>query len=59
MNPAKLEKRITKVLVSTAMLIGIKKSKVMIVTKKTPPPMPAIVESIPDRRPNKINKEMR
>jgi hypothetical protein len=51
-NPAKLEKRIMNVLVSTAMLIGIKKSSVMIETKKTPPPIPAIEEIIPERSPS-------
>jgi len=58
-NPAKEEKSITKVLVSTAILIGIKKRRVMIDTKKTPPPIPAIAETIPDNRPNKINNETR
>jgi len=58
-NPANEEKSITKVLVSTAILIGTKKRSVMIDTKKTPPPIPAIEETIPDNRPSKINKETR
>jgi len=28
-------------------------------TKNTPPPIPAITETIPDNRPSKINKETR
>jgi hypothetical protein len=48
----------TNVEVSTAISIGIKNARVMIDTKKTPPPIPAIVETIPDNRPNKIRRDM-
>jgi len=58
-NPAKEEKSITNVLVSTAILIGIKKRSVMIDTKNTPPPIPEIEEIIPDNRPSKINRKTR
>ncbi len=53
-NPEKEENKITKVEVSTAISIGIKNNNVMIETKNTPPPIPAIVEIIPDRRPKVI-----
>ena len=58
-KPAKEEKRIIKVLVSTATLIGIKKRRVIIDTKKTPPPIPAIAEIAPDSSPSISNKEIR
>ncbi len=62
-NPAKEEKSITKGLVSIAILIAsivILKRRICIIdTKKTPPPIPAIAETIPDNRPSKINKETR
>ena len=61
-NPAKLEKRIMNVLVSTAILntslLKYSKKRIsMIDTKNTPPPIPAIEESIPDRKPSKINNK--
>jgi len=58
MKPAKEEKSIIKVLVSTAMSIGIKKRIVINDTKKTPPPIPAIAEITPDSSPSISNKEI-
>jgi hypothetical protein len=40
------------------MLIGIKKRRVIIDTKKTPPPMPAIAEIAPDSSPSISNKNI-
>lgn len=54
-NPVNDENNITNVEVSTAISIGINRNNVIIETKKTPPPIPAIVEIIPDKRPNIIN----
>jgi hypothetical protein len=62
-NPVKDEKSIMKVLVSLAIKIAstiiLKKRISIIETKKTPPPIPAIVETMPDNNPSRINKEMR
>ena len=57
-NPAKEDNNMMKVEVSTAMLIGIKKSKVINETKNTPPPTPAITANVPDKNPSKINKKI-
>jgi len=44
--------------VSMAILIGIKNKRVIIDTKKTPPPIPAIAERVPVKKPNNINKNI-
>ena len=36
--------------------MGIKKTKVIIETKNTPPPIPAIVDIIPEKTPNRIKR---
>ena len=46
----------TKIEVSTAISIGIKNNNVIIETKKTPPPIPAMVDIIPDRKPRIIKR---
>lgn len=58
MNPANEENKIINVDVLTAVSIGIKNTKVIIETKNTPPPTPAMTETIPERKPRKINKEI-
>jgi len=47
------------VLVSTAALIENEKMIVMVETKNTPPPIPAITETTPDIKPSKSNIKMR
>lgn len=58
MNPAKEENNIINVEVLTAVSMGIKKSKVIIETKNTPPPTPAMTETAPERKPRKIKKKI-
>ena len=58
MNPAKEENKIINVEVLTAISIGTKKTIVMIETKNTPPPTPAITEIIPERKPRKIRRKI-
>ena len=53
-NPEKEENSITKIEVSTAISIGIKNNNVIVETKKTPPPIPAMVDTIPDKNPTII-----
>ena len=58
MNPAKEENNIINVEVLTAVSIGIKNIKVIIETKNTPPPTPAITETTPERKPRKIKRDI-
>lgn len=56
MKPENDENRITNVEVSTAISIGIKKIKVKIETKNTPPPIPAMVDIIPEATPKRTKR---
>ena len=56
MKPAKEEIKIIKVDVSIALLMGIKNRRVIIETKKMPPPTPEITEIVPAKKPRNINK---
>jgi hypothetical protein len=44
--------------VSMAILIGIKNKRTIMDTKNTPPPIPAITERVPVKKPNNINKNI-
>jgi hypothetical protein len=57
-NPANEENNIINVEVLTAISIGIKKTIVIIETKNTPPPTPAMTETTPERNPRIIKRKI-